>query len=67
MNDFVENRTDFHEQDYYCSDRHIPGPYCSHFSSGVTIPNPAGPHMVDRGTTPDMRVSCDISWACPDE
>ena len=29
-----------------------PGPYCFHFSSGATIPNPAGPHVADRGTTP---------------
>ena len=29
-----------------------PGPYCFHFSSGVTIPNPAGSHVADRGTTP---------------
>ena len=31
---------------------HTPGPYCFHFSSGATIPNPAGPHVADRGTTP---------------
>ena len=30
----------------------IPGPYCFHFNSGATIPNPAGPHVADRGTTP---------------
>ena len=29
-----------------------PGQYCFHFSSGATIPNPAGPHVADRGTTP---------------
>ena len=31
---------------------HDPGPYCFHFSSGATIPNPVGPHVADRGTTP---------------
>ena len=30
----------------------VPGLYCSHFSSGATIPNPAAPHVADRGTTP---------------
>ena len=34
-----------------------PGPYCFHFSSGATIPNPAGPHVADRGTNP--RYECD--------
>ena len=29
-----------------------PGPYCFHFSSGANIPNPAGLHVADRGTTP---------------
>ena len=30
----------------------MPGPYCFHFSSGATIPNPAGRHVADRGTIP---------------
>ena len=29
-----------------------PGPYCFHFNSGATIPSPASPHVMDRGTTP---------------